>query len=155
MAKTTTDLYRSVMDERFTISTCEYPGDGVLDPRWRETTYIDRKGVTRTSQADVVVTGTHVETGGGTSLHDVQGWYSAPDFWIPEGTEFCEAEIYIRQAKKQSTSSYNRKLIGFHFQLEPKHKMPIVSFQGALNNMARAAIVRQIAISKLNSPTKA
>jgi hypothetical protein len=33
MAKTRTHLYRSVMDERFTITIGEYPGDGVLDPR--------------------------------------------------------------------------------------------------------------------------
>jgi hypothetical protein len=34
MAKTQTHLYRSVMDERFTITIGEYPGDGILDPRW-------------------------------------------------------------------------------------------------------------------------
>ncbi len=136
------------MDERFEIVACVYPGDGVLDPRWKETTYIDRKGATRTSQADVVVTGQDVEAGGGTSLHDVPGWYSAPDFWIPEGTEYSDADIFIRPDKKQTTSPYNRKLSGTHYQLEPKFKMPIVSFQGALNNMARAAIVQQIAAAK-------
>ena len=149
MAKTTTQLYRSVMDERFTIVACEYPGDGVLDPRWRETTYIDRKGLTRISQADVVVTGEDVEAGAGTSLHDAPGWYSTPDFWIPLGTEYCDAEIHIRPDKKKSTSRYNRNVSGFHFQLEPKYKMPIASFQGALNNMARAAVVQQIAAAKI------
>ena len=148
MAKTTTHLYRSVMDERFTISIGAYPGDGVLDPRWQQTTYIDRKGLTRTSQADVVVVGDEVEAGGGTSLHNVPGWYSAPDFWIPEGTEYSYVDIHIRADKKQTTSPYNRKLSGTHYQLEPKFKMPVVSFQGALNNMARAAIVQQIAVSK-------
>lgn len=44
MARTTTELYRSVMDERFKIVACVYPGDGVLDFRWKETTYIDRGG---------------------------------------------------------------------------------------------------------------
>jgi hypothetical protein len=148
MAKTTTELYRSVMDERFTITLNIYPGDGVLDPRWQQTTYIDRKGLTRTSQADVVVVGDDVEAGGGTSLHDVPGWYSAPDFWIPIGTDYSDVDIHIRADKKQSTSPYNRKLIGTHYQLEPKFKMPVLSFQGALNNMARAAIVQQIAASK-------
>jgi len=148
MAKTTTHLYRSVMDERFTISIGTYPGDGVLDPRWQQTTYIDRKGLTRTSQADVVVVGDEVEAGGGTSLHDVPGWYSAPDFWIPEGTEYSDVDIHIRADKKQTTSPYNRKLSGTHYQFEPKFKMPVLSFQGALNNMARAAIVQQIAASK-------
>lgn len=148
MAKTTTHPYRSVMDERFTISIGMYPGDGVLDPRWQQTTYIDRKGLTRTSQADVVVVGDEVEAGGGTFLHDVPGWYSAPDFWIREGTEYSDVDIHIRADKKQTTSPYNRKLSGTHYQLEPKFKMPVLSFQGALNNMARAAIVQQIAASK-------
>lgn len=152
MAKTTNQLYRSVMDERFTIVACEYPGDGVLDPRWRETSYIDRKGITRTSQADVVVTGENVEAGGGASLHDVPGWYGTPDFWIPQGTEYCDAEIYIRPDKKKSTSRYNPNIGGFHFQLEPKYKMPIASFQGALNNMARAAVVQQMAAAKISDP---
>ena len=148
MAKTTTHLYRSVMDERFTISIGTYPGDGVLDPRWQQTTYIDRKGLTRTSQADVVVVGDEVEAGGGTSLHDVPGWYSAPDFWVPEGTEYSDVDIHIRADKKQTTSPYNRKLSGTHYQLEPKFKMPVLSFQGALNNLARAAIVQQIAAAE-------
>jgi len=59
-----------------------------------------------------------------------------------------DADIFIRPDKKQTTSPYNRKLSGTHYQLEPKFKMPIVSFQGALNNMARAAIVQQIATAK-------
>lgn len=106
------------------------------------------RGVTRTSQSDVAVTGQDVEAGGGTSLHDGPGWYSVPDFWIPEGTEYPDADIFIRPDKKQTTSPYNRKLIGPQYQLEPKFKMPIVSFQGALNNMARAAIVQQISAAK-------
>ena len=103
MTKTNTHLYRSVMDERFTISIGTYPGDGVLDPRWQQTTYIDRKGLTRTSQADVVVVADEVEAGGGTSLHDVPGWYSAPDFWIPEGTEYSDVDIHIQQIAASKT----------------------------------------------------
>ena len=49
-------------------------------------------------------------------------------------------------------SRYNRNVSGFHFQLEPKYKMPIASFQGALNNMARAAVVQQIAAAKIPNP---
>ena len=148
MAKTGTHLYRSVMDERFTITVGQYPGDGVLDPRWRPSTYIDRKGIERTSQADVDLDGDDVLPHGGTSLHDVPHWYSAPDFWTPAGTEYSDAEIFIKKDKSPTTSRYNKKLSGYHYQLEPKYKMPIVSFQGALNNMARAAVVQQIALSK-------
>jgi hypothetical protein len=153
MAKTVTNLYRSVMDKRFTIEACEYPGDGVLDPRWAQTTYIDKKGVTRTSQADVVVIGDEVEAGGGTSLHNVPSWFSAPDFWIPEGTDYSDVDIHISRDSKETTSPYNRQLKGTHFQLEPKYRMPVASFQGALNNMARAAVVQQIAQSKGKAKT--
>ncbi|MEO6802403.1 MAG: hypothetical protein ABI197_04050 [Granulicella sp.] len=145
--KTTNHLYRSVMDESFTINVGEYPGDGVLDPRWQDTSYIDRKGNTRISRADVRVRGSEVEPVGGTSLHDVPRWYSAPDFWIPEGTEYSEADIHIHRDDDLRTSPYNRKLSGYHYQLEPKFKMPVLAFKGALNNMARAAVVRQIALA--------
>jgi hypothetical protein len=52
-------------------------------------------------------------------------------------------------------SPYNPKLTGYHFQLEAKYPMSPVAFQGALNNMARAAIVRQIALSKGGEKAKA
>lgn len=152
MAHTQTHLYRSVMGDRFSIEIGKYPGDGVLDPRWQPSTYVDQKGKTRTSRADVTITtglnGPEVSPGGGTSLHDVPRWYSAPDFWIPEGTEYCDAEIHIHKDKDRRSSPYNPKVTGFHYQLEPKYPMPIPSFQGALNNMARAAVARQVALSK-------
>ena len=85
---------------------CVYPGDAVLDPRWKETTYIDRKGATRTSQADVVATAQDVEAGGGTSLHDVPGWYSEPDFWIPEGTEYSDADIFTIGGRREARRAF-------------------------------------------------
>lgn len=159
MAQTNVHLFRSVMDERFSIKADEYPGDGVLDPRWNDTNYVDKKGRTRLSRADVVVEygakGPEVLTGGGTSLHNVPHWYSYDDFWIPSGTEYSDADIFIRKDDDLRTSPYNRKLTGYHYQLEPKQRMTVLSFQGALNNMARAAVVRQIALSKGKEETKA
>lgn len=93
--------------------------------------------------------------GGGTSLHDVPHWYSYADYWIPEGTEYCDAEIRIRKDDDLRTSPYNPRITGYHYQLEPKYQMAVSSFQGALNNMARAAVVRQIALSNIKKPTKA
>lgn len=151
MAKTQTHLYRSVMEARFSIKLGEYPGDGVLDPRWQPKSYLDKKGITRLSKADVVVMagaeGPEVEIGGGTSLHDVPRWYPYADFWIPTGTEYSEAEIHLRRDDDKRTSKYNPRLSGFHYQLQPKYRMAVVAFQGALNNMARAAVVCQIALS--------
>jgi hypothetical protein len=107
----------------------------------------------------VVVTsganGPEVGAGRGTSLHDVPRWYSYPDFWIPEGTDYSDADIRIHKDEDRRTSPYNPKLSGFHYQLEPTRQMAVVTFQGALNNMARAAVVRQIALSKGKTESKA
>ena len=159
MATTKVHLYRSVMDERFFIKIGEYPGDGILDPRWKESSYVDKRGRTRISKADVVIEvgadGPEVNPGGGTSLHGVPHWYSYVDFWIPEGTEYSDADIVIRKDDDLRTSPYNPKLSGYHYQLESKHKVPVSSFQAALNNMARAAVVRQVALSKIKQESKA
>ena len=139
------------MDRRFTIKVGDYPGDGVLDPRWESSTYIDKQGRTQRGKKDVTVVpgnnGPEVEAGAGTSLHDVPQWYSYPDFWIPQGTEYSDADIHIRKDPDRRSSPYNSKLTGLHYQLEPKYRMAVVAFQGALNNMARAAVVRQIALA--------
>ena len=103
MAKTTTDLYRSVMDKSFKIKPEEYPGDGVLYPRWE----VQRKelpdGSFRTINKDVdpevTARGVEVLPGGGTSMHDLSGWFNCPDFFIPAGTEYSD-EIHIRPDKK-------------------------------------------------------
>ncbi len=152
MATTTTDLYRSVMgrERKFKITVGLYPGDGMLDPRWENTTY-KSKGVEKTSFADVtVVKGVkeaEVVPGGGTSLHDVSGWFKCPEFWIPEGTEYS-AEINIKKDAGKKTSA-GTGVSGHHYQLEARTQMTVVSFKGHLDNMARAAVVRQVALAKV------
>jgi hypothetical protein len=119
----------------------------VLDPRWEATEYYSKKlGRMVTSKADVDVEmgaeEPEVLPGGGTSLHDVPGWFPNHDFWIPEGTEYC-SELVIRKDSKEKTSPFNPKLKGFHYQIECKTRMTILTMKGYLNNMARAAVVRQ------------
>lgn len=156
MAKTECDLYRSVMDKSFkSIKVGTYPGDGVLDPRWEPTEYFSKKlGRMVTSKADVdVVTGQsepEVLPGGGTSLHNVPHWFPNHDFWIPEGTEYSD-ELVIRKDQKEKTSPYNPDLKGYHYQIECKTRMTIPTMKGYLNNMARAAVVRQCQLAKINS----
>lgn len=154
MATTGTNLYRSVMDKKFKkIDFGVYPGDGVLDPRWESTQYM-RKGESkpRISQADVDVVpgkdGPEVKEGGGTSLHDVPGWFPCKEFVIPAGTEYDDGVIFIRKDKHQKTCSGNPNLKGYHYQLEPKQQMTVLTFKGALDNMARAAVVKQVALAK-------
>lgn len=154
MAKTDCNLYRSVMDKSFkSIKVGLYPGDGVLDPRWESTQYYSKKlGRNVISKADVdVVTGKdgpEVLPDGGTSLHDVPGWFPCKEFWIPEETEYSD-EILIRKDSKQKTSPGNPNLKGYHYQLEPRTRLTVLAFKGMLNNMARAAVVRQCELAKV------
>jgi hypothetical protein len=156
MAKTRCDLYRSVMDKSFkSVKTGTYPGDGVLDPRWVETEYYSKKlGRMVVSKADVDIElgqhGPEVVPGGGTSLHDVPGWFPNHDFWIPEGTEFSD-ELVISKDSKEKSSPFNAKLKGFHYQIECKTRMTILTMKGYLNNMARAAVARQCELAKSGS----
>jgi hypothetical protein len=148
MATTDTDLFRSLMGDdakKYKITPGEYPGNGVLYPRFEAKTYKSR-GVWKTSNPDLTVTmgktGPEVEADGGTSLHDVPGWFNCKEFWIPEGTEYSD-EIYIRKDKHKKTSP-SGDVSGYHYQLEPRTRMMQVTFMGYLDNMARAAVVRQV-----------
>lgn len=154
MPKTATSLYRSVMGNAFKkITVGVYPGDGVLYPRFEDTPrYSAKLGKTVIDEADVDVAmgqdGPEVLTGGGTSLHDVSGWFPSKEFWIPDGTEYSD-EIYIRKDAKAKPCPGNPKLMGTHYQLEPRTRMTIVTFKGYLDNMARAAVVRQVELAKV------
>jgi hypothetical protein len=152
MATTTTDLFRSIMGDGFKkIKDGVYPGDGVLDPRWTDTQRLVKKtGKWKTDFADVTIVigagGPEVQTGGGTSLHDVSGWFLGREFWMPQGTDYSD-EIYIRKDAKKKTSPATG-VEGHHYQLEPRTQMTVLTFQGYLNNMARAAVARQVALAK-------
>lgn len=153
MPTTTTDLYRAVMGNAFkSIKKGVYPGDGVLDPRWYDTQrWVKKSNSWKTDFADVDIVagpgGPEVQTGGGTSLHDVSGWYLGKEFWIPVGTDYAE-EIFIRKDKHPKVSTATN-VQGTHYQLEPRTQMTLLSFKGHLDNMARAAVVRQCALAKI------
>ena len=153
MPTTATDLYRSVMGNAFkSIKQGVYPGDGVLDPRWYDTQrWVKKSSSWTTDFADVDIVagpgGPEVQTGGGTSLHDVSGWFVGKEFWIPMGTDYSD-EILIRKDKKPKVSSQTQ-VKGTHYQLEPRTQMTQLSFKGHLDNMARAAVVRQCALAKI------
>lgn len=83
-------------------------------------------------------------------MHDVPGWFPNHDFWIPEGTEYSD-ELVIKKDAKQKSSFFNPNLKGFHYQIECKTRMTILTMKGYLNNMARAAVVRQCELAKSGS----
>jgi hypothetical protein len=120
----------------------------------RATQYFSKKlnkMVTSAADVDVVTGGKDgrevLANERGTSLHDVSGWFPSKEFWIPNGTVYSD-EIYIRKDAKKKTSTYNSNVEGYHYQLEPRTRMTVAAFQGALNNMARAAVVRQCDLTK-------
>lgn len=154
MATTDVGLYRSVMGNKFhEINIGEFPGEGILDPRWQPETYFSKKlNKNVINRADVVVeTGKdglpEVLEGGGTSLHDVSGWFRGKEFWLPEGTEYSSDVIILRKDAKLKRSEQTN-VEGRHYQLEPKTRMTVAAFKGALDNMARAAVARQCQVAR-------
>jgi hypothetical protein len=158
MATTTTDLFRSLMGDAYKstkLTTGVYPGDGILYPRFEASTYQRKdkktgKMVDVVSKADLTVVvgrdGPEVLPDGGTSLHDIPRWFPCKEFVIPEGTEYTD-EIDIKADGYQKTARDGRK--GTHYQLNPKSRMTVEAFKGALDNMTRAAVVRQVALAKV------
>lgn len=77
MPKTDANLYRAIingsMDGPFVVDG--EPVTGLLYPRFEPSTYVDGKGEQKTSPADVNVVSGEVQTGGGTSMFDVEGWF--------------------------------------------------------------------------------
>jgi hypothetical protein len=105
------------------------------------------------SSADVAVhplpTGDEVEAGGGTSLFNVDGWFGF-GYWkyfeIPGGTDY-DVGLTIRKGRSKRTNKSGNRT-GHHYQIEPKNRMTVVAYEGALDNFARAAIARSVELSK-------
>ena len=167
MAETTTELYRALLGDDAkkwtriakdtdTVDTLK-PKAGVLHPQWVEKTYEtgpkDAR-VTQTRAPDVTLAANNddplvidvLAEAKGTSLHDKPQWFGGKEFWIPLGTTYS-AEISIVRDKHQK---WNKKhsVQGYHYQLAPRTRMTQTSFAGHLDNMARAAIVKQIEVAK-------
>jgi hypothetical protein len=121
------------------------PDEGMLEPRWYPSDRWSNKFKRMvTDRADLTVTSgkdPDVLADGGTSLHDVPGWFQCRDFWIPAGTEYS-AEIHIAGPGPLRTSDQTG-VEGRHYQLEPQKRMTMAAFKGALDNMARAAAALQ------------
>ena len=139
MVKTTTDLYRAVFDGTLDgpLVTDGEPRVGLLDPRWT---------------VDVVVTvgGAEpmVEPDGGTSLHNVDGWFGFAHcryFRITVDTPIPDS-LKVKKGKSKRTNKSGSRT-GFHYQIEPLNRMTVDALKGALDNFARSAIVRQVELA--------
>ena len=153
MPKTETNLYRAIIDGTIDGDLIQdgKPAEGILYPRFQESTYIDRSGVERTSVADVTYVPPgedEVDAGGGTSMHDAKGWFGNGGwryFAVPKGTEYS-AGLYIRRGKRERWNK-SRTVKGRHYQIEPLNRMTVEAYKGALDNLARAAVVRQVQLA--------
>lgn len=144
MSNAEIDLFRSVRIEQFPDGTIidDKPAPGVLYPDFE--TRMLSSGKIR--QADVVLSKDQsmVMAGGGTSLFDrdkvfkSKGWLS---FKIPEGTIIPDSLI-VR------FTGYNKTFAANHYQIECAAKMMRVdAYKGALDNLARNAVVRLIELT--------
>jgi hypothetical protein len=152
MPSTTATLYRAIKNGTFKDDELVKDGEpaaGLLYPRFETTTYIDGFGIEQVSKADVTVIGDDVEKGGGTSMFDVDGWFGFTHwkyFCVPAGTEHPDSIVVKRGKSKRTNKSGSRS--GYHYQIEPKTRMTVLAYKGALDNFARNAIVKQVELAK-------
>jgi hypothetical protein len=148
MPTTTLALYRSVRKEEFPkgVIVDDHAVTGVLYPTFEDKVIEIKKGGTtekKTRPADVTpytFKGEEVvDPGGGTSLFDKKDVFGTRWWWcftIPEGTVIPDS-LQIRFTGRNAT--YNAD----HYQIEAAmRRMPVESFKGALDNLARNAVAK-------------
>ena len=144
MTTTTLNLYRSVRVEEFPSGTIieDQPAPAVLYPDFEPRLLPSGK----MRPADVVLSEDKqlVRSGGGTSLFDRAGVFKARGwlpFEIPAGTVVPEP-LVVRH------TGYNSAFRANHYQIEVSHGlMRVDAFKGALDNLARNAVVRAIELA--------
>ena len=92
----------------------------------------------------------YVLTDGGTSMHDVPGWFGYSQwnyFSVPKGTEYCANTLYLKRDNKKKWNR-TKKVSGRHYTIRPKTRMTLDAYFGALENLARAAIARSVELGR-------
>jgi hypothetical protein len=148
MATTEVDVYRSVRKENFPegVIVNGHAVTGVLYPTFESTTFQTVvRGVveTRTRGADVTPylhnNQPVIDPGAGTSLFDKANVFGTKYWWnfkIPAGT-------IVPDSLKVRFTGHNDTYGADHYQIEALAKrMTVVAYKGALDNLARNAIVR-------------
>lgn len=147
MTKTEVDLYRSVRIEQFPDGVFDgnNPVPGVLYPDF----YEKDLGNGDIRPADVEIKREngieYVLSGGGTSLFDrpgvftKEGWLS---FELPNGTIIPDSLII-------KNDGWRKRFKATHYQIESRAgQMPKQAMKGALDNLARNAIVRAVELGR-------
>ena len=155
MTTTSARLYRSIRREDFPDGPIvgDAPAPAVLHPSFEDKPYTQNTpegSVQRVRPAD-----THPFLGKdgqmmvapfkGTSLFDRENVFPSKFWWsfvIPEGTE-VPASIVVR------FTDYNKRFQANHYQIEPRAGiMRLDAYKGALDDLARCALVKYLAESK-------
>jgi hypothetical protein len=87
---------------------------------------------------------------GGTSMHDVAGWFGYATwnyFYVPKDTEYCDDTLFIKRDKKKKWNK-TKTIKGRHYTIRPKNPMRLDAYLGALDNLARAAVVKAVELGK-------
>ena len=141
MAQAETDLWRGVRREVYPDGTIidGRPAPGVLYPDFEARRYQSRGRMVE-REPDVQVKNGFVAPGGGTSLFDKDAFFGRAHwayFEIPEGTD-------IDPMLRIVETGYNERVGANHHQIEVATggNVTVDAYKGALNNLARAAIVR-------------
>lgn len=145
MPQTEVDLFRSVRTDQFPHGTVvdEKPAPEVLYPDFEPRLLPSGKR----RQADVTLSEDKqwVKSGGGTSLFDrpdvfkAKGWST---FAIPNGTVVPDS-LVVR------FTGFNQSFQANHYQIESRTElMRVEAFKGALDNLARNAVVRSIELAR-------
>lgn len=148
MTKTELKLYRSLRKEQFPNGTVieEKPAPDVLYPDFEPRVLPSGKR----RPADVMLSKDKqwVHPNGGTSLFDKpnvfksRGWTA---FDIPEGT-IIPASLVVRH------TGFNQTFQANHYQIECGKMITLEAFKGALDNLARNAVIRSIELAKNKTP---
>jgi hypothetical protein len=82
-------------------------------------------------------------------MFDVDGWFGFSHwkyFQVPKGTEYPDNLVIKRGRSRRTNKSGNRS--GYHYQIEPKNRMTVMAYKGALDNFARSAVARSVELAK-------
>ena len=141
MSKSVTNLWRGVRVEDFPSGVLidDKPADAILYPDFeRKQIGNKRDGTPKYREADVDVVKGMVQVGGGTSLFDKDKFFRGKSwrfFYIPEGT-------LIDPRLKLTGPDYNDYFKANHYQIEVEKPLSISAYKGALDNLARAAVMK-------------
>jgi hypothetical protein len=150
MAETRSNLFRAVRNGTFSgeLINDGAPVGGLLYPSFIDRDVRDSLGQVQKSRAEVAVEvgdkGPEVSAGGSISVHDQPGWFGNANwryFQIPQGTAIPESLVITIAGDAKWNSAHST--MARRSQIETRTRMTLEAMMGALDNLARSAVVAQ------------